>query len=172
LNEVKAQIGSATQPKTIPVTAVAHTVVAKGVIASSFPPVTVPVNANTNPAKTTMDTFRRNQANTPIYVKVNATTTAPRFVKPSAATAGALGAAPLALTPFEGDDESVGINPLAGDVTVASFGTPVSGATSYMPVVHNHVTIQAAVIGSRFDVQRAVTKALRATRRTNGRRAA
>jgi hypothetical protein len=171
LNEVKAQIGSATQPKTVPVTAVAHTVVAKGVIAAAFSPVSVPVNANTNPAKQTMDNFRRNQANTPIYVKVAATTTGGFTKAAPAASAGTLGAAPLALTPFEGD-ESVGINPLAGDVTVASFGTPVSGATSFAPTVHNHVTIQAAVIGSRFDVQRAVTKALRAAQRINGGRAA
>jgi hypothetical protein len=113
LNEVKAQIGSATQAKTVPVTAVAHTVVAKGQIAAAL-------------------------------------------------------AAPLALTPFAGGDD-VGVNPLAGDVAVASFGTPVSvGGASFTPTVHNHVTIQAAVIGSRFDVQRAVTKALRSAQRVSG----
>jgi hypothetical protein len=171
LNEVKAQIGSATQPRTLPVTAVAHTVVAKGQIAAAFPPVSVPVNANTNPAKQTMDSFRRNQANTPIYVKVQTVGVTPGYVKPAAATAGALGAAPLALTPFEGD-EQVGVTPYAGDVAVASFGTPVGGSSSFTPTVHNHVTIQAAVIGSRFDVQRAVTKALRSAQRINGGRAA
>jgi hypothetical protein len=78
----------------------------------------------------------------------------------------------LAATGFAAEDE-VGINPLAGESSTVTFGTPVSVAgTSFAPTVHNHVTIQAAVIGSRFDVQRAVTKALRSTRRTNGRRAA
>jgi hypothetical protein len=131
-------------------------------------PATLPVNANTASAKATMDSFRRNQSNTPIYVKVHATATAPTYTKPAAATASAES---LALTPFAGGDEAVGINPLAGESTAVTFGTPVSVAgPSFAPTVHNHVTIQAAVIGSRFDVQRAVTKALRASQRLAGAR--
>jgi hypothetical protein len=57
----------------------------------------------------------------------------------------------------------------ATPVGVSGFATAVS---SQPVVTHNHVTIQAAVIGSRFDVQRAVSKALRAAQRINGTRAA
>jgi hypothetical protein len=171
LDEVHAQIGSATQPKTVPVTAEAHTVVAKGVIAASFPPVTVPVNANASSAKTTLDNFRRAQSSTPIVIPVVARPASSGTHASESASAGGH-AAPLALTPFSGDDE-VGVTPFADDFAVASFGSPVSLAgTLTAPVVHNHVTIQAAVIGSRFDVQRAVTKALRSAQRLNGGRAA
>jgi hypothetical protein len=64
----------------------------------------------------------------------------------------------------------VGITPFAAP-TVSSFAAPVSVTTAApSTTVHNHVTISAAVIGSRFDVQRAVTKALRSAQRLNGAR--
>ena len=70
----------------------------------------------------------------------------------------------------------VTVTPLAGDTIGASYATPVGypggATTSTSTVTHNHVTIQAAVIGSRFDVQRAVSKALRQAQRLNGTRAA
>jgi hypothetical protein len=75
-------------------------------------------------------------------------------------------------TGFAAGADEVGITPFAGEsVTVSTVGTPVSVASpSFTPTVHNHVTIQAAVIGSRYDVQRAVQKALRASQRLNGAR--
>jgi hypothetical protein len=101
-----------------------------------------------------------------VYVRTHNTVTTTTVGGPSA-TPDAVG--PLAAG-FAADD--VGINPLAGE-TVRTFGTPVSVAgPTVAPTVHNHVTIQAAVIGSRFDVERAVTKALRQARRLNGGRAA
>ena len=75
-----------------------------------------------------------------------------------------------AVTPFAG--ETVGINPLVEPATsVVTYGTPVSMAGPVAsPTIHNHVTISAAVIGSRFDVQRAVTKALKQSYRLSGSR--
>jgi hypothetical protein len=77
--------------------------------------------------------------------------------------------APMAVA-FAG--EEVGINPLADTGTAPTYPTPVSYADrdSAPSTIHNHVTISAAVIGSRFDVQRAVTKALRQSYRLAGSR--
>jgi hypothetical protein len=88
-------------------------------------------------------------------------------------TPGSLGSGPLTAAPtgFAATDE-VGITPFAAPAAV-SFGTPVSVSSSFASVpqvVHNHVTVSAAVIGSRFDVERAVTKALRSAQRVNGTR--
>jgi hypothetical protein len=65
----------------------------------------------------------------------------------------------------------VGVTPFAAP-TLSAFAAPVSVASTApsSTTVHNHVTIQAAVIGSRFDVQRAVSKALRSAQRLNGAR--
>jgi hypothetical protein len=96
------------------------------------------------------------------------------------------GATPSAAPPATGPDTLTApgvtaftdaeVNPLAGDTIGSSFSTPIGvpggAATSTSTVTNNHVTIQAAVIGSRFDVQRAVTKALRQAQRLNGVRVA
>lgn len=171
LAKVDTAVTALTAPKTVPVTAEAHTATAKEQLNGLKQlGVTVPVGADTSSAKSTVDRFRSNEANTPIYIKVAATTVGGGgggYSKPAPTTL----AAPLALTPgptpLEGED--VAVTPYADTVAVASFGTPVSVAgPSFTPTVHNHVTISAAVIGSRFDVQRAVSKALRQAQRING----
>jgi hypothetical protein len=87
---------------------------------------------------------------------------------PGTLSVGTLSAGPT-VSAFATED--VGVTPFAAPA-VSSFAAPVSvaAAAPTSTTVHNHVTISAAVIGSRFDVQRAVTKALRSAQRLNGAR--
>jgi len=163
-------------PRTASITAEAHPAGANSALNGVALPRTATINVslpNAVAADRTLDQVAAPRF-ADVYVRThNTVTTSVVTTGGGGKTAGGLSAGPLAAEATATDE--VGINPLADPAVVVtpSFGTPVSLAgPTFTPTVHNHVTIQAAVIGSRFDVQRAVTKALRQAHRLNGGRAA
>ena len=108
-------------------------------------PGTIAFDANTSPAKATMDQFRHSQESTPIHVRVQTYGTSnPAYVKPSSSSqsvepAAAAYAAPAATTSTGGGS--------------ASFGWPAR-------TVNLSVSVNAGVVGNRYDVERAVRAAV------------
>jgi hypothetical protein len=133
-------------------------------------PRTAQINLDTNP-----DVFDLNHAID--YASRNRTTHITLVSHAAGATSGgtaggqSVGTLSAGPTVSAFATEDVGVTPFAAPA-VSSFAAPVSvaAAAPSSTTVHNHVTISAAVIGSRFDVQRAVTKALRSAQRLNGAR--
>jgi hypothetical protein len=106
-------------------------------------PGTISFGANTSPAKATMDQFRHSQESTPIHVQVQTYGTSnPAYVKPSTASQSVEPAAAAYAAPAT-----------SGGGGSASFGWP--GRT-----VNLSVSVNAGVVGNRYDVERAVRAAV------------
>jgi hypothetical protein len=102
----------------------------------------VPAKANTASADATMSAWRKTQANTPVYVTIKAANAVQVHTTPVYGKAGPTAtatAAPTATTTGGG----------GGSVMVAA-----------PPITNLNVTIQAGVIGNRWDVTRNVVKAV------------
>jgi hypothetical protein len=142
----QAKIAGVAAPQTAHVTAEAHVTTAKGVIAASFGPVTIPVGADVSSAKSTASQFRREQESTPVYIKVRATTSGTSsgggYSKPSTLAA----------------DPSV--SAMASSVPVSVSGDVWSPAMAAPRPINVNVAVSAGVIGSRADVRRAVLDAM------------
>lgn len=149
--------------------------VATAVNYGSKHPVVMPSSVNTSGAASDLDAFRKQQAGVPIKIPVTVQTTTVSvgggggYVKVGGQAAAA--PAPLltpAATPLEGDDEAV--TP-AASVTPSNVWMPTSaaaaGSTVNRPMTVN-VNVSAGVIGNRFDVERAVLRAVRSGTRLRG----
>jgi hypothetical protein len=112
-------------------------------------PIVQPTEADTSGAQSDIDRFRKQQASVPIHIPVRATTSAPPvYVKTGGANQQAVPA---------------GVAALAGPVPVAQVSFPTA-APARSPVTVN-VAIRAGAIGNRFDVERAVVRAVRSATR-------
>jgi hypothetical protein len=115
-------------------------------------PVVLPSSADMTGAKSDTDAFRRQQANTPVTIPVRVSTYGGgRLTHIS----GGPTPSPNAANP--------GVAALAGPVPVASVSFPTA-APARSPVTVN-VAIRAGAIGNRFDVERAVVRAVRSATR-------
>jgi len=164
LDATQAQIEAAAAPRTTPVTAEAHVIEAKGVLAASFPPQTIDVHADTNPAKQTADQFRRGQEQTPILIPVK--TYAAGGTGKSAvgrSTLAATGTSTLAaasMSTLDAADVSTLDAPAAMSAGASSAPTLVPTLVSVGRPVNVNLSVSAAVISNRFDLQRIVLDAM------------